>query len=129
MYGDKGSLNVPDPNMFGGQLLKCSSKGGEWESISTNHMNLGKYNIEKNNQKANEDPVVANYRGVGVSEMINAIGKGIKNRCSGELSLHVLDIMDSILESGKNNKKINLRSECEMPQYFSEEENSALLKG
>jgi hypothetical protein len=37
--------------------------------------------------------------------------------------------MDSILESGKNNKKINLRSECETPQYFSEEENSALLKG
>ena len=55
--------------------------------------------------------------------------KGIKNRCSGELSLHVLDIMDSILESGKSNKKINLRSECEMPEYFSEEENSTLLKG
>ena len=59
----------------------------------------------------------------------NVIGKGNKNRCRRELSLHVLDIMDSILESGKNNKKINLRSECEMPQYFSEEENSALLKG
>ena len=61
--------------------------------------------------------------------MINAIGKGKKNRCSGELSLHVLDIMDSILVSGKNNKKINLRSECEKPQHFSEEENSMLLKG
>ena len=92
-------------------------------------MNLGKYNIEKNHERINEDPTVANYRGVGVSEMINAIGKGIKNRCSGELSLHVLDIMDSILESGKSNKKINLRSECEMPEYFSEEENSTLLKG
>jgi predicted dehydrogenase len=129
LYGDKGSLNVPDPNMFGGQLLQCTSKGGEWESIPTSHMNLGKYNIEKNHERINEDPTVANYRGVGVAEMINAIGKGIKNRCSGELSLHVLDIMDSILESGKNNKKINLRSECEMPQYFSEEENSTLLKG
>jgi len=61
--------------------------------------------------------------------MINAISKGIKNRCSGELSLHVLDIMDSILVSGNSNKKVNLRSECEMPPYFSEEENSTLLKG
>ena len=129
LYGDKGSLNVPDPNMFGGQLLQCTSRGGEWESIPTSHMNLGKYNIEKNHERINEDPTVANYRGVGVAEMINAIGKGIKNRCSGELSLHVLDIMDSILESGKSNKKINLRSECEMPEYFSEEENSTLLKG
>ena len=62
------------------------------------------------------------------SEMINAIGKGVKNRCSGELSLHVLDIMDRILESGKMSKKINLRSECKRPQYFSEEENINLLK-
>ena len=33
------------------------------------------------------------------------------------------------MKSGKSNKKINLRSECEMPPYFSEEENSTLLKG
>jgi predicted dehydrogenase len=129
LYGDKGSLSLPDPNMFGGQLLKCTSKGGEWESIPTTHMNLGKYNIEKNHEKINEDPTVANYRGIGVSEMVNAIEKGVKNRCSGELSLHVLDIMDSILKSGKNNKKINLRTDCEMPKYFSEEENVTLLKG
>ncbi|MBT3994011.1 MAG: Gfo/Idh/MocA family oxidoreductase [Gammaproteobacteria bacterium] len=129
LYGDKGSLSVPDPNMFGGELLKCASKGGEWESIPTTHMNLGKYNIEKNHERVNEDPTVANYRGIGVSEMIDSIKKGKKNRCSGELSLHVLDIMDSILESGKSRKKVNLRSECEKPEYFSEEENKKLLKG
>jgi len=129
LYGDKGSLSVPDPNMFGGELLKCASKGGEWESIPTTHMNLGKYNIEKNHERVNEDPTVANYRGIGVSEMIDSIKKGKKNRCSGELSLHVLDIMDSILESGKSRKKVNLRSECEKPEYFSEEENNKLLKG
>ena len=129
LYGDKGSLSVPDPNMFGGELLKCASKGGEWESIPTTHMNLGKYNIEKNHERVNENPIIANYRGIGVSEMVNSIEKGKKNRCSGELSLHVLDIMDSILESGKNNKKISLRSECKKPEYFSEEENKKLLKG
>ena len=42
LYGDKGSMNVPDPNMFGGQLLTCSQRGGEWESIPTEQMNLGK---------------------------------------------------------------------------------------
>ena len=129
LYGDKGSINVPDPNMFGGQLLMCTAKGEEWESISTSHMNLGKHNIEKNHERVNENPIIANYRGIGVSEMINSIEKGKKNRCSGELSLHVLDIMDSILGSGKNNKKISLRSECKKPEYFSEEENKKLLKG
>ncbi|MDC0194797.1 Gfo/Idh/MocA family oxidoreductase [Alphaproteobacteria bacterium] len=129
LYGDRGSMNMPDPNMFGGQLLICSKRGGEWESIPTEHMNLGKYNIEKNNQRTYTEPTVANYRGIGVSEMIDSIKKGKKNRCSGELSLHVLDIMDSILLSGKDNKKINLRSECDRPKYFSEEENIHLLKG
>jgi hypothetical protein len=61
--------------------------------------------------------------------MIDSIAKNKKNRCSGELSLHVLDIMDSILLSGKESKKVMLRSECEQPEYFSEEENIKLLKG
>ena len=129
LYGDSGSMNVPDPNMFGGQLLTCTKRGGGWDSIATNHMNLGKYNIEKNIERTHEEPTVANYRGIGVSEMIDSISKNKKNRCSGELSLHVLDIMDSILLSGKESKKVILRSECEQPEYFSEEENIKLLKG
>ena len=129
LYGDFGSMNIPDPNMFGGELLTCSKKNGDWETFSTNHMNLGKYNIENNIKKTNEEPTLANYRGIGVSEMIDSIKKGKKNRCCGELSLHVLDIMDSILLSGKIGKKVMLRSDCEQPKYFSEEENMKLLKG
>lgn len=129
LYGDKGSLNIPDPNMFGGELLVCSEKNGDWEYIQTNKMNLGKYNIENSIKKTNKKPTVANYRGIGVSEMIDAIIKGNSNRCSGELSLHVLDIMDCILLSGRENKKINLRSDCERPEQFTEEENIKLLKG
>ena len=129
LYGDKGSLNVPDPNMFGGELLLCLEKNGDWKYIQTNRMNLGKYNIENNNKKINEKPTVANYRGIGVSEMVDSINKGNKHRCSGELSLHVLDIMDCILLSGKENKKINLRSKCKRPEQFTDEENIKLLKG
>ena len=85
------------------------------------------FNQEKNLKKIHEEPTVANYRGIGVAEMIDSIHNNRINRCSGELSLHVLDIMDSILESGKENKIINLRSECKQPEYFSEEENIQLL--
>ena len=83
LYGDKGAMNVPDPNMFGGDLMICSKKGGQWEPITTNHMNLGKYNIEKNIEKTHEEPTVANYRGIGVSEMVDSIHKNRLNRCSG----------------------------------------------
>ena len=127
LYGDEGSMNVPDPNMFGGNLMICSKKGGQWESITTNHMNLGKYNIEKNLQRTHEEPTVANYRGIGVAEMIDSIHNNRLNRCSGELSLHVLDIMDSILKSGKENKKLMLRSTCSQPKFFSEEDIKPLI--
>ncbi len=124
LYGDKGSIIIPDPNMFGGQLQICKSKNGLWKSISTHEMNLGKYTPKKK-----EDQNLANYRGIGIAEMVNSIRKNKKNRCNAELSLHVLDIMDSIIKSGKLNKKINLRSTCIKPEYFSEKENAKLLKG
>ena len=31
LYGDKGSINIPDPNMFGGDILVCKTKNGDWK--------------------------------------------------------------------------------------------------
>ena len=42
----------------------------------------------------------SNYRGVGLSEMIYSIENRIKHRCNGELSLHVLDLIESTILSG-----------------------------
>ena len=68
------------------------------------------------------------YRGIGVSETVDAIKNNRLNRCSGELSLHVLDILDSIIKSSKENKKIELKSSIKNLNYFSEDEISNLLK-
>jgi len=128
LYGDKGSINIPDPNMFGGDILVCKSKNGDWENIDTKNNNLGKINIKNKSEKANESAGIANYRGIGVSETVDAIKNNRLNRCSGELSLHVLDILDSIIKSSKENKKIELRSSIKNLNYFSEDEISNLLK-
>ena len=128
LYGDKGSINIPDPNMFGGDILVCKSKNGAWENIDTKNNNLGKINIKNKSEKANESAGIANYRGIGVSETVDSIKNNRLNRCSGELSLHVLDILDSIIKSSKENKKIELRSSIKNLNYFSEDEISNLLK-
>ena len=60
-----------------------------------------------------------------MSETVDSIKNNRLNRCSGELSLHVLDILDSI---SKENKKIELRSSIKNLNYFSEDEISNLLK-
>ena len=128
LYGDKGSINIPDPNMFGGDILVCKSKNGNWENIDTKNNNLGRINIKNKSEKANESAGIANYRGIGVSETVDAIKNNRLNRCSGELSLHVLDILDSIIKSSKENTKIELRSSIKNLNYFSEDEISNLLK-
>ena len=126
LYGDKGSINIPDPNTFGGLINVCTSKNGEWETIETDKNNLGKINIH-NSKKTNENPGIANYRGIGVSEMVDSINNKRLNRCSGELSLHVLDILDTIIKSSENDKKLQLRRSINEVSYFAEDEISKLL--
>ena len=123
LYGDKGSLNLPDPNMFGGSLKICKSKNGVWKTVLTDKMNLGRYNDEMD-----ANTPLANYRGIGLAEMVDSIKNNRNNRCNAELGLHVLDIMDSILKSVKMSKEIKLRSTCKKPKYLSEKENMKLLK-
>ena len=45
LYGDRGSINIPDPNTFGGSINICTSKNGEWETIATDKNNLGKIKL------------------------------------------------------------------------------------
>jgi len=73
LYGNKGSLIVPDPNMFGGSVFTCKKIGDKWKEYKTIKMPLGKINIRTQSARANESPTNANYRGVGLSEMIYSI--------------------------------------------------------
>ena len=127
-YGTKGSIIGPDPNMFGGPILVSLREGGEWKEHSTENMKLGKTNIFNQSGRSNEAPTNANYRGVGLSEMIYSIENNKKHRCNGELALHVLDIIDSTILAAKTSKQTKMRTSCEKPRYFSEEEISSLIK-
>ena len=78
--------------------------------------------------RSNEEPEVANYRGVGLSEMIDAIENKRTNRCNGELSLHVLDMIDSTINAAINGVEQDLRTNCLRPMVFSENEIKQLMK-
>ena len=128
LYGDKGSILVPDPNMFGGSVFVCKKLGGNWKEFKTNKMPLGKINIRQKSLRANEAPINANYRGAGLAEMAYCIENKKKHRCNGELSLHVLDIIKSIMYAAKIGKRVNIKTSCQMPKIFSSKEVSKILK-
>ena len=128
LYGNKGSMIVPDPNMFGGSVYVCKKLGDKWREYKTNKMPLGKINIRSQSSRANESPTNANYRGVGLSEMAYSIQKNKNNKCNGELSLHVLDIIQSTMKACTSGKAQTIKTSCKIPTPFSLSEIIKILK-
>ena len=128
LYGEEGSMVVPDPNMFGGSVLLSKKMGSDWKNYKTNKALLGKINIRTQSSRANESPTNANYRGAGLAEMIDSIKKRKIHRCNGELSLHVLNIIDAIHKSAKNNKRITIKTNCKKPKLFSKKEINSIIR-
>ena len=119
LYGLNGSIVLPDPNYFGGGLL-LSNKDSDWQKINTASMLLGILNEEDNNV------MVANYRGIGLSDMVDSIKKNIQPRCSINLALHVLEIMEGILISSTNESIYKITTHCDRPEALNEEEIRSL---
>ena len=128
LYGDKGSMIVPDPNMFGGSVYICKNLGNPWKEYRTNKMPLGKINIRSQSSRANESATNANYRGAGLSEMAYSIEKKKIHKCNGELSLHILDIIQSTMKACKSGKEQLITTTCKKPNLFSSIEIKKLLR-
>ena len=97
IHGEKCSLKVPDPNGFKGPVFINKPGEREWESVSLSHGYIDQMRI------------------IGVADMAKAIRGNRKNRCSGELAYHVLDVMESLLESAEKGKFIDIESTTERP--------------
>ena len=127
LYGTKGSIIVPDPNMFGGSCFVSESPEGQWNEHKTDKLELGKINITNQSSRANESSTNANYRGVGLSEMAYCVQKQTEHRCSGELALHVLDIIDSTMKASQTGVPQEIKTTCKKPKFFSDTEVRILL--
>lgn len=97
IYGSEGTLSVPDPNSFGGPVKLFKSSTQKWEEIPLAFGYAG------------------NSRGVGVADMACAIQSGRSHRASGELAMHVLDVMLSFDEASKSGKAVMPGTTCKRP--------------
>lgn len=123
LYGTEGSLFVPDPNFFGGEV-RASGRGTDIHAVEAWDHPCGRINVRDRNN-GNER---ANYRTVGLADMAAAIDEGRDHRCSLERALHGLDIMISILKSGETGQFVDLTTTCDRPAPFGPEDAAALMK-
>ena len=116
LYGQEGTLHIPDPNFFGGEVRMTEKASFVNGTPAWDHP-LGKIN----------DRGHANYRTAGLADMAQAILAGRPHRCSLEFALHVVDVMTSVLISGEEGRFIDLTTTCDRPAALGIEEAQGLL--
>lgn len=116
LYGTEGTMTLPDPNFFGGELT-ITERDGEDIEKSWDHP-FGVPNFEG---------VHANYRGAGLADMALAITSGRPHRCNDEFATHVVEVMTAILEAGDIGEVLTMQTTCERPEVLGPAEAKALL--
>ncbi|WP_134499222.1 Gfo/Idh/MocA family protein [Microvirga pakistanensis] len=127
LYGTEGSLRVPDPNFFGGDV-EITERGGDWQVRNSGEMPLGAPNWRSPNW-APEVPSKANYRALGLADLASAVLQGTPHRSSGRLGLHVLEIMHSILEGAATGQPKAITTTLERPAALADGDAAGLWKG
>ena len=99
VHGELGTLAVPDPNIFDGEVRLWALGDTKWSVL----------------------PVSAGYtaasRGYGVADMAwhtDASGPG-ESHASGVLAFHVLDVMESLLRSAETCESVPVTSTVDRP--------------
>ncbi|WP_019911186.1 Gfo/Idh/MocA family protein [Paenibacillus sp. HW567] len=97
IYGTEGTIQVPDPNTFGGPVKFRRIGESEWS----------------------EQPLLPGYdqntRGIGPADMAYAIRSGRTHRASGELAYHVLEAMWACHDSSDSQRFYEMQSTCKRP--------------
>jgi len=97
VYGTGGSLSVPDPNGFDGEVRLFPAESKEWQAV----------------------PARGGYpnasRGYGVADLARALADDVPHRADGRLAYHVLDIMESLLSAARSGESAAVASTCDRP--------------
>ena len=120
LHGTEGSLRLPDPDTFGG-TVSLSERGADWRDFGSDDELYGARNWPY------AAPDRANYRMLGVADLARSLVEGRPPRASGDLALHVLEIMEAILQSGESGQPVSIGAELIPPPRLDEDEARSLL--
>ena len=98
IYGTEGTLSLPDPNTFGGPVRVQRMLTDEWVDLPFSH------------------PFSENSRGIGLADMAAALRAQRPHRASGELGLHVLEVMHACLHASDVSRHVEIESRPPRPQ-------------
>jgi predicted dehydrogenase len=109
LYGTEGSLLVPDPNRFDGQPMLAVGREA-FKDLAVTH-----------------GFAEADHRGVGLADMARALRSGRAARADGRLAMHVLEVMEKLIEAGASGRSVPIETRCERPAPLPRRREIGLL--
>ena len=102
IHGTKGILRLGDANQFGGSIAYMPNdfRNPEWEILDP------------------VSPLSDNCRGIGAADLARCIREGGTPAASASMACHVLDIIEKMMESGKDGNAHLTETVCERPAPF-----------
>lgn len=102
VYGSEGTLSVPDPNTFGGPVRLRRAGEETWEELPITL------------------PWDTNSRGLGLADLCAGLRSSEPHRASGELALHVLEIMHAVSTASEMSAHVTIQTAPERPAPLTE---------
>jgi len=99
IYGTEATLAAPDPNTLAGPVRICKAGTRDWVDIELTHPHSQRKDMW----------------GLGVVDMAYAIMSGRPHRATGQQAYHVLDLMQSFLDSSAQERYMHIESTMERP--------------
>jgi len=97
IYGEKGTMVIPDPNKYKGDVLIRRFKDTEWRVLP-------------------QFVEYADYgRGIGIVDMIRSIEAGVPHKAGAELAYHVTDVILAMDEAGEQCRELKINSTADKP--------------
>ncbi len=97
LHGERGSLQVPDPNTFGGPVRFRAAGANVWDEV----------------------PLINGYtdnmRGIGAADLAAALTANRPHRCGDALALHVLETMAALHRAADEGRHVEIESRCDRP--------------
>ena len=126
IYGTKGMITLPDPNMTDGPVYVFKAEGflEEINTIPRDNLpaRLGFFYGPGRAKYYEEVPLCykgsPNMRGAATAEMALAIAENRPHRASGEMAAHIVDILNSLEQSSDEDRIVKLTTSCEIPEAF-----------
>jgi len=122
IYGTKGTLVVPDPNMFAGpvKVIKGSDMLEACSGLESYDF-IEKFLSPEMDSLLKDVPIEynlpdANMRGLGVVDMAFALQTGRRPRISEDFVYHNLEVLLSFDKSSDANMPVEIQSTCELPE-------------